>query len=287
MKKDQITFIKWFFSIIAPKWYIKKRFVDRHNFKPNFKNPIRHTEKVVLRKFNYTKEMSRLSDKISVRDYVKKIIGEKYLVPVYAIINNLTETAFDNLPNSFVIKANHGSGYNLIVRDKSNYTYRKLKTITDTWLKDKYYLIGMELHYKDIKPRLIVEKLLLNKKGAVPYDYKAHYFKNGNDPKIFIGVHVDRFSDYCYNYYDKNWKSIKNPWKGEEDFYEDKITEKPVCLDEMLEITKKLAESYNYLRVDFYIHENKIYFGELTFTPNGGAITFKTKEIDECLGSMW
>ncbi|NER13990.1 glycosyltransferase [Leptobacterium flavescens] len=283
-----LMLIKRICSIIAPKWYIRRRFISNHHYTPNFKEPKRHSEKIAARKFNYTKEMSVLSDKIAVRDYVREKVGEEYLIPSYAVLDKLTEKAFEELPESFVIKANHGSRFNLIVRDKSQFTFEEVKKLTDRWLRNKYYLIGMELHYRHIKPKLIVEKLLLDSEGKVPKDYKLHHFKNNGDPKLFIGVHTDRFENYEYNCYDEDWNVQQNPWVGEKDIYENSvIKQRPKELDLLKELCGKLASRFKYVRVDFYIVDDRIYFGEMTFTPNGGAMKLKREEVDRCLGGLW
>ena len=287
MKKKTVLIIKWICANIIPGWYIKRRFIAHHNYVPDFKNPQTFSEKIAKRKFNYTKEMSRLSDKVAVRDYVKEMIGEKYLIPAYAITDKLTRDVFDKLPSSFVIKANHGSRYNCIVRNKSEYTFEDLKAITDKWLKDKYYLTGMELHYRHIKPRLIAEKLLLDEEGNVPRDFKVHVFKNEGKIKVFTGVHSARFTNFNNNYYDENWELVKNPWVGEAEINWDYVIERPKKFDELLRLAKKLSSSYSYLRIDFYIVDDQIYFGELTFTPGGGSMQFERREIDKYVGRLW
>lgn len=229
--------------------------------------------------------MSVLSDKIAVRDYVEKVIGSEYLIPVYSVFDSLTIDIFNGLPDNFVIKANHGSGYNLFVRNKSEYSFQQMKSITDKWLKDKYYLIGMELHYKSIKPKLIVEKLLLDKNGRIPSDFKLHIFRNYIKTRVFTAVQVDRFSSFTCNYYDEKWREIKSPFIGETSFSKD--IQCPKRFDELLTLGKKLASKYHYLRTDFYILEDKIYFGELTFTPSGGTLPFERRLTDEYLGTLW
>ncbi|NER13991.1 glycosyltransferase [Leptobacterium flavescens] len=287
MVLDYSLLIKQICSVIAPKWYIKKSFASNHSYNLNFKRPRTFSEKIAIRKFRYTREMSVLSDKIKVKDYVKERIGEEYLVPTYATLDRLTQKAFDELPQSFVIKANHGSRLNLIVKDKSQYTFKEVKKITDKWLRKKYYLIGMELHYRHIKPGLIVEELLLNEQGEVPKDYKIHYFKNKGDVKYFTEVHADRFSNFRCNFYDGGWNRINNPWVGEEEFDDENMSTRPDRYDELLDVTKRLAEPFKYVRVDFYVFNNRIYFGELTFTPTGGTLRFKKKTMDEYLGNLW
>lgn len=54
----------------------------------------------------------------------------------------------------------------------------------------------------------------------------------------------------------------------------------------MVEIAKKLSEDFNFVRVDFYIINNKVYLGELTFTPADGFQIFKNRDCDLKLGKL-
>ena len=48
--------------------------------------------------------------------------------------------------------------------------------------------------------------------------------------------------------------------------------ERPKLLEKMLEISRVLSSDFDFVRVDLYDVDGKIYFGELTFTP--AACTF-------------
>lgn len=273
-------------ATINPELYVKNRFKVNLGYTPNFKNPKTHNERLAKRRFCFTQQMTMLSDKIAVRKHVSNIIGEDYLVPLLFEMESLTEDIYNQLPSRFVIKANHGSQFNLIVRDKSKYSYNKLKKITDAWLTTKYYLLGMELHYKNIKPRLLVEQLLLDETGQVPKDYKFYCFKN----KTYLGVFVDRFVDTKVAFFDENWENIAFPFVLSSNFKEInnpiKI-KKPENFNEMIKVVKKLSQPFDYVRMDLYSVNNNIYFGEYTFTPGGGILKFKTYAMDVKWGTYW
>lgn len=269
-------------ATISPEIYVKNRFQANLGYAPNFKNPKTHNELMAKRRFCYTDEMTRLSDKIEVRKHVADIIGEDYLVPMFFEMDSLTKNSYNQLPSSFVIKANHGSQFNLIVRDKSKYSYNELKKITDGWLTTKYYLLGMELHYKNIKPRLLVEQLLLDKQGQIPKDYKFYCFKN----KIFLGVYIDRFKDTKVAFFDGKGEHSEYPFIFKEVDDPSKI-EKPENFDAMIEVVKKLSQPFDYVRMDMYSVNNTIYFGEYTFTPGGGISKFKNYAKDVEWGTYW
>ena len=61
---------------------------------------------------------------------------------------------------------------------------------------------------------------------------------------------------------------------------------KPQNYDKMVELSRKLSQSNNFLRVDFYNINGKIYCGELTFYPCSGFLPFKPEEYDKILGDM-
>ncbi|WP_339916545.1 ATP-grasp fold amidoligase family protein [Yeosuana marina] len=265
-----------------PEYYVKISFKANLNYTPNFKNPKTHNERTAKRRFCYTDQMTRLSDKIEVRKHVSEIIGEDYLVPMFFEMDSLTKNSYNKLPSSFVIKANHGSGFNLIVKDKSKYSYDELKKITDKWLNTKYHLIGLELHYKNIKPRLLVEQLLIDEQGQIPKDFKFHCFKN----KIYIEVLIDRFVNIKAAFFDENFKIIEFPFIYKE--VDDPTTiKKPENFNEMIDIVKKLSHSFDYVRIDLFSVNNKIYFGEYTFTPTSGIDKFKTYSKDVEWGTLW
>ncbi|GGK28979.1 hypothetical protein GCM10007962_24040 [Yeosuana aromativorans] len=269
-------------ATINPEIYVKNRFKANLGYTPNFKNPKTHNERMAKRRFDYTEKMTRFSDKIAVRKHVSDIIGEDYLVPLLFKMESLTKAIYDQLPNRFVIKANHGSGFNLIVKDKSEYSFETLKQITDKWLNTKYHLIGMELHYKNIKARLLVEELLLDQQGKVPKDYKFYCFKN----KIYLGVFVDRFVDLKAAYFDEKWQNIEYPFSSNMIADSSKI-KKPKNFNEMIEVVKKLSQPFDFVRMDLYSVNNNIYFGEYTFTPSGGYFVFKDYAKDLEWGTYW
>ena len=273
---------KLFLSKTYPGFYVKNRFKVDLNYIPNFKDPKTHNERMAKRRFLYTDQMTMLSDKIAVRKYVSENLGNKYLVPILFEMDSLNENIYNQLPNSFVIKSNHGSGFNLIVRNKLDYSYIQLKNITDRWLKTKYHLLLMELHYKNIKPKILVEQLLLDDQGKIPKDYKFYCFKN----KIYLGVYIDRFVDTKVAFFDENWEATEYPFiHNEVDDYSE--IKKPENFDKMIDVVSKLSQPFDYVRLDLYSVNNKIYFGEYTFTPGGGIDKFKSYAKDLEWGNLW
>ena len=245
----------------------------------NLDNPKTLNEKIQWMKLcDSTPIKTRLADKYLVRDWVKEKIGEEYLIPLLGVYDKFEDIDFDKLPNQFVIKCNHGSAYNIIVKDKSKLDLADVKIKLDRWMSENFaFKAGYELHYRDIQPKIVIEKYLEDASGNLR-DYKFMCFDN--KVKLIL-VDSDRYIGHKRNVYDENWnlQNFSNYPKIEE-----KIS-KPANLSKLKELVKILSAEFNFVRVDFYIVENKIYFGEMTFTPGSGSLGFPY-EIDLELGSL-
>ncbi len=229
-----------------------------------------------------------LADKIAVRDYVKKRVGEKYLVPLYGIYDRLTEEDIKRLPESFVLKANHGCGFNKIVFNNSNEDADQLMEEANRWLEIDYSKIFGEKHYENIKPRLLVEKLLLHD-SKIPEDYKIHVFNKFDKAEqyIFIQVISERFGYPKKELFLEDWSFPPFAIVGYATDSGEDYTSKPACLEEMLNVAKALSDGFGHCRIDLYVVEESVYFGEMTFTPRGGHYTFSPSEWDLILGEKF
>lgn len=266
--------------------YIEKEFKEALGYEINFKEKMgggTFNQKIQYRKLYPQNELySNCTDKYLVREYVKGKIGEKYLTKLYLVTDKLTKEQWEKLPNSFVIKANHDSGTVKIIRDKSEIT-NPMEIIKEMnlSLKINFGWYKLEKHYIPIKPRLIVEELLTNENGEILKDYKFHIFKD----KIIIQVDADRFIEHKRNFYDENMNRLNFQITSSFKNFDEEI--KINDLDEMKNIAKKLASDFDYVRVDLYEIEGRIYFGELTFTHGGGLEDIKPLEWDYKLGEYW
>ena len=250
---------------------------------PNLENPQTFSEKQQWYKLNNKKPlMEKCADKYDVREYVKECGYENLLNKLYGVYNSPDELPIDILPEKFVIKGAHGSGFNLIVRDKSSVKWNIWKKIMKSWLKQDIYWSGREWVYKNLKRRLIVEKYLEDNSGGL-LDYKFFCF---NGKPQFMQLEVGRYtSKNTRNFYDMDWKLM--PFGKELEHNPDVSVEKPKAFEQMKEIAKKLSTPFSFVRVDLYEVAGKIYFGELTFFPAGGAPDFKPIEYDKIVGDMW
>ncbi len=252
--------------------------------KPDLKNPKRFTEKLQWYKLNYRNPlMKQCVNKYAVREYVKSKGLESILVKLYAHYNNADEIVWDDLPDEFVIKTQHGGGglSVLLCHDKSEKTQEEIRsklgfTATKTGSKGG----GREWAYWDIPTGIVVEEMLINRENpeAGINDYK--FFCYNGHPEYII-VDVDRYVDHKRNFYDIDWNNLH---VTSDCPASDREIQKPENLDEMLRIAEKLSEDFPYVRVDLYSVDGKVYFGELTFYPWSGYVQYTPDEWDYKFG---
>lgn len=219
-------------------------------------------------------------DKYLVRNYVKEKIGEEYLIPLLGVYNNAEEIDYSKLPSEFVIKINNGSAMNIIVKDKNNINIKKINKKLNKWLKIDYSKIKKEYQYKNVQRKIIIEKYMVDLSGEL-IDYKFFCF---DGQPLFVKADLDRFTEHKVNFYDMNWNFINM----REAFYKnsDQIVPKPKNFEKMIELAKRLSEDFQFVRVDLYDIDGKIYFGELTFTPASGKNPFLPLDKDEKIAGM-
>lgn len=272
--------------------YLGKYRLDLENFykkimhKPlNLNNPQTFNEKIQwLKLYDSTPIKTQLADKYFVRDWVKEKIGEKYLIPLLGVYDKFEDIDFYKLPKQFVIKCNHGCGFNIIVKDKSKLNLADTKEKLDKWLNTNFaFRCGYELHYRDIKPKIIIEQYIENKgSNGDLYDYKFWCF---NGKVKYIQFLSERNLDGLkMAFYDRNW--IKQHFVYSHPL-DEKIIEKPNNLKKMIQLAETLSKDFNHVRVDFYrLDDGHIYFGEMTFTSASGLCKWNDEKINKYFGAL-
>jgi hypothetical protein len=247
---------------------------------PKLFRPTTYNEKILLRCLRPDPRYSALTDKLTARDYVRDKIGEKYLIPMISAPSDFTQAIFDRLPNSFVMKANHGSSFVEIVRDKSQHTFEHLQFLASQWLSTNFYRNARERHYRGIQPRIYFENLLLDEHGTIPADYKVHCFANRpGRPVMFILVVSDRFgSNTRGDTYDAQWNHLDLEFLPY--LRSTSPAPPPNNLDLLLDTAARLSEGFDYVRVDLYAPTDEVFFGELTFTPGAGVSPMRPDRVD-------
>lgn len=279
-----------FFKWMSDKSYLKFMYKLETGKKLNLNNPKTYNEKLQWIKIHDRKPLyTQLVDKYEVRTYVANTIGEKYLINLVGVYNNVDEIDWEHLPNAFALKCTHGSGCNIICKDKDSLDIKNSKIQLNKWMKQNWFWFGREWPYRDLKPRIICEELLTNN-GQIPVDYKVLCF---NGKAKMIQVQSGRFIDLKIDFYDTEWNrtdisigfgkvhglSSVNTLKNS-----DITFEKPQVLEEMLRMSEELSSNTYHTRIDWYILGDKLYFGEITFFQGSGFLLFDNDQHELMFG---
>ena len=267
-----------------PVALVQLRYWGKFKRLPDLKPPQDLNEKILWMKlFSDTTKWTELADKYKVREYVEKLGLGKYLVKLYGHWTNVENIDFDSLPNSLIFKINNGDGKgtNLIVRDLKNEDKKKLRKILTGWLKRKNIgALSAEPQYKNMKPCIIAEELLPVPTGGTSLtDYKIWCI---HGEAKYIWTCSDRDEDGGgaeVMTYDLDWNAHPEFSVFTSEYRRGKLLPRPKNLKEMLDVAQKLSQGFPQLRVDLYNIDGKIYFGELTFTSQGGMMEFYTPEF--------
>lgn len=244
----------------------------------DLKNPKTFNEKLNWLKINYhDKKLSQLVDKYEVKDYVKNIIGEQYVVPCYGVYNSIDEIDQTSLPQKFVLKATNDSSGVIICKNLNTFNFHAAKSRLKKSLQFNFYWAYREWGYKNVQPRIIVDEFLDDYSGHELTDYKFWCF-NG-EPKIMYMT--NKAFDIFENFYDMDFNPVKINHGFSRHFPE---FEKPQNWDLMKELARKLSSDMPFVRVDFFNVNEKVYFGEFTLYDWAGMQPFESYEQDLELG---
>ena len=266
-----------------PYFWAKRLYKIELNKQLNIISPYDINEKILwLEFFTDTRKWSLYADKFAVREYVEKKVGKEFLIPLLGKWDNTENIRFESLPNSFVIKPNNGSYDTIIVHDKQKINDSEIRKQLALSLSKKFGFENAEPHYLRIKPCIIAEKLLIPNDSQGLIDYKVWCF-NGKPYCILVCIGRDPITRHAnLMYYDLQWN--RHPEFISEPFKNDSDCKKPNNLDELLHTASKLSEGLPQCRVDLYIVDEKIYFGEITLTSNYGMMPYFTQEVLNDMG---
>lgn len=248
--------------------YITKTYEKRYGKPIDFSNPKGFGEKLQWMKLFYrNKYMPVCSDKYELHNYLDEL-GLGYLGnKVIGVYEDAREISYEELPKKFVAKATHGSGWNLICKDKSELNWKDTVRKMNSWLKLNLYVFGREWNYKNIKPRIIVEEFIEHEPLN---DYKFMCF---NGEPLYMQLNNDYEGEHYVDFYDlKTWEHL--PVTLMHYKRSDRVIEKPEQFDEMIRLARVLSKRFPFVRVDFYSFDETIILGELTFFPGGGLWPF-------------
>lgn len=273
-----------------PAQFVRLRYLVKFHKRLNLDHPRDLNEKILWMKvYADTSRWTELADKYRVRGYVEKLGLGEHLVKLYGAWGNEEDIDFAKLPNEVIFKANNGDGVgtNLIVRNlHKGADHAAIKRRLRGWLQRRNVgVLSAEPHYKGMTPMVIAEEVLPLPKGqSTLIDYKIWCI--GGEPQ-YVWTCSDRDADgggADVMTYDLGWNAHPEFSVFTPEFRRGKLMEKPKNLDKMVEIARKLSQGFPLLRVDLYNIDGKIYFGELTFTSQGGMMDYYTPEFLQMLG---
>lgn len=266
-----------FFSLMFPKLYISYFYRNWIGLFPNFSNPRNINEYLIANslKIKDNQLVADCADKVKVREIIKEYGYDDILNNIIGIYESFEEIDFNALPEKFVLKINNASGRNYICKDKNKINIEALREEVSKWIIDTNFGIeSCEWHYRLIKPLILIENYLDSIDSISVIDYKFNCSR-GKVFSCFVGYDrdpLDTHGKVQFDDYDNDWNRtnrIKIEYHPNQRFIR-----KPVNHKRMLEIAAKLSEQFDFVRVDFYEVDNKIIFGEMTFTPNSNVMVF-------------
>jgi hypothetical protein len=250
---------------------------------PNLRTPHTFNEKLARRRKLCAPRpvWSRLADKWAVREFVADRVGPSFLNEAYLATTEPNDIVLDRLPGSFVVKATHGSGWNLLVPDAASASVDEIRRACADWLGRRYGANTTERWYDAIPPRIVVERYLRDGTHGVPLDFKAWCF---HGVPTFVQVDHDRFGHHTRSFYDPEWR--RQPWGTHYPAGPD--VPRPALLEELLDVARRLAEGMDFVRVDLYCPDDRaVVFGEMTIAPDGGREPFVPARYDRIVGDLW
>ena len=235
------------FDMLSPKHYpriLQDIWEIRMGSMLNLDHPRSFNEGIQwIKLHDITPLMTKLADKYLVRSWISEKIGDQYLIPLLGVWASFESIDFDELPNQFVLKCNHGCGMNLVVKDKSKLDYYAAKRQFDQWMSMNYAYarMGLELQYKDI-PRKIIAEQYIEQMNEDLLDFKIHCFRG--EPQIIqvignrdIGHHKAKEA-----FFDLHWKSVDLKYHTYDEYKT--LPRKPVNLDELINLSRILCNLF-------------------------------------------
>lgn len=269
--------------LIPDKIYIQMQYFYHFHRFANLKNPQTFNEKLNWLKLHDRNPLyTTLVDKYTVKKWVADKIGEKHIIPTLGMWKKAEDIDFDKLPDQFVLKCNHSSGGSVVIcRDKSQLDKVTVIAKLSRQLQNNNYWYGREWPYKNIKPCIIAEKYMEDGTTRELRDYKFFCF-NGKTKFILLGSNRFGKDGLKITFYDPTWQ--KMPF-ARTNHPTDNVVEKPEQFPLMLKLAEQLSEGMPFARIDFYLADGQIYFGEITLYPASGQEGFQPAQWDYIIGS--
>lgn len=270
-------------SYLSDKEYLKILYYLRTGATLNLRHPSGYREKIQwLKLYDRNPRYTMLVDKFLVKDYVAKLIGSEHIVKTLFVWDNPESVEFEKLPEQFVLKCNHNSHLGLcICADKSTFDFEKARKELRRGYYDDYYKRSREWAYKNVERKIIAEEFLSDGSAndeCVLTDYKYFCF-DGKAKMMYISKDISK--DPRTDFFDMDYNHLPIYMQ---DKNADELPPRPAFFDEMRRDAETLSKGIPFVRVDFYIANNRYYFGEMTFYPSSGLAEMHPKTWDKIIG---
>lgn len=280
---------RYLLSSISPRIASKVFYYLEHKKKLDLNNPKNFKEKLMwlkLNLYNNNSIVKTCADKYKVYDYLKEQNYSHILNDLLYVWEDENKIEWDKLPQKFALKCNHGCGYNIICDDKSKLDIKMTMRTLNKWLIDDFWKKHAEVHYKDIPKKIICEKFIENKDGTFPYDYKIYCF-NGKPKTILFTSNREQGDSRIGIFMSLDWEFISVATNRNSRYVKpDILPPKPKNLEQMINIAEDLSKPFPFVRIDFYEVEDRLIFGEFTFTPGACIWTSETYINGKTMGEI-
>ena len=264
--------------LVNDRDYVSRLYYRKFGRMPNLDSPSGFNEKILVKILRDRRQyLTLFSDRLRVRVHIEKTAPALSFPSLYWWCDRVDHFPFEELPDAFVLKANHGSGWNILVERKSGVRRADLVAAARKWLRSDFTIVGREWSYRNIRRAIYAEELLPGPTGTPPPDYKLFVF---NGKVRIIQVDADRFAGHTQVLYDEHWNAIDGTVAGAPG----RPTPLPASLPAMIDAAEAISLGVDFVRVDLYDIEGRIYFGELTSSPNKGLSPFRPASLDQWFG---
>ena len=271
-----------FYNHLSDEQYIRRKSRVCLHYIPDLSHPKTYNEKLNwLKLHDHDPRYTKMVDKYEVKQYIAAKIGAQYVVPTLGVWDNFDQIDFDNLPDQFVLKCTHDSGGVVICPDKSQFDREAARQKLTANLGYNYYYDSREWPYKNINPRIMAEKYLIDSAYGELRDYKFYTFGGVVRAMMIVGDRYDKNKKTTYDYFDRdgNWLDFRFGGPNAKVH-----PDAPLHVKEMIVLAEQLSKDMVHVRVDFYDVDGRIYFGEMTFYDGGGTQPFEPDEWDRKFG---
>jgi hypothetical protein len=268
---------------LSPLLLVNHRYRTKVGWVPNLKTPGTFNEKLLWLMLYWRHPLkTQCGDKYTLRSYVEQH-GWGHLLPeLLGVYGHSREIDFDALPAKFVLKCTHGSQFNIICKDSGALDRNEARRKLDKWMETDISKIAGEVHYADMKPRIICEQFLDDLSGDLPVDYKVYCFGGKAHCTLVCNARGLRKRPLL-DFYDLEWKKL--PY-NKESVRADRNIPKPAGFDEMVVAAEALSKPFPFVRMDFYSIQGRVVLGEMTFTPRAGMNLDYTEQGQRELGAL-